>query len=215
MRAKPAKKSHGSPSAKPVSRGAPVVEDILSATIEELARVGYGALRIEDVAARAGVHKTTIYRRYPAKQELVTAALRQQFDENIQVPNTGALREDLLELATALSNYFCSAGGRALSRLIMLERQAGMGELAGIVDTLRCERDTIPKQVFRMAVQRGEVDADLDPQLFMVTLIGSLHYQLVKSGQRPTKKWLVSLVDLLINGVLCRVSQAPGSPEAE
>jgi AcrR family transcriptional regulator len=37
----------------------------VEATAEELSRVGYAAMRVEDVAARSGVHKTTIYRRWP------------------------------------------------------------------------------------------------------------------------------------------------------
>ena len=44
------------------------------ATLEELALVGYGALRVEDVAARAAVNKTTVYRRWPEKVALVRDA---------------------------------------------------------------------------------------------------------------------------------------------
>ena len=57
-------------------RAARVVSDVLIATAEELTRVGYAAFRVEDVAARSGVNKTTIYRRWPTKPELVTAAVR-------------------------------------------------------------------------------------------------------------------------------------------
>ena len=56
-------------------RGEPVVQRVLDATIAEMARVGYRALRIEDVAARAGVNKTTVYRRWPEKGALLREAL--------------------------------------------------------------------------------------------------------------------------------------------
>ena len=54
-------------------RSARVVQEVLTATAEELGRSGYAALRIEDVAERAGVNKTTIYRRWPTKAALVKA----------------------------------------------------------------------------------------------------------------------------------------------
>ena len=54
-------------------RGEPVVRGILAAALEELASAGYRALRIEDVATRAGVNKTTVYRRWPTKEDLVRA----------------------------------------------------------------------------------------------------------------------------------------------
>ena len=56
-------------------RGEPVIRRALAATLRELARVGYAALRFEEVAGRAGVNKTTVYRRWPDKQALVRAAL--------------------------------------------------------------------------------------------------------------------------------------------
>ena len=56
-------------------RSARVQSAVLRATAEELGRVGFAALRIEDVALRSGVNKTTIYRRWPTKQELVRASL--------------------------------------------------------------------------------------------------------------------------------------------
>ena len=56
-------------------RSARIVADVLRATAEELARVGYAALRMEEVARVAGVNKTTVYRRWPTKEDLVSAAL--------------------------------------------------------------------------------------------------------------------------------------------
>jgi hypothetical protein len=63
------------PSKPPLVRGEAVVQKILEAAREELATVGYRGFRIEEVAARAEVNKTTIYRRWPAKADLVREAL--------------------------------------------------------------------------------------------------------------------------------------------
>src|SRR5262249_24075462 len=79
-------------------RGWRVVEKVLEATLEELSDKGYGALSIEDVAARAGVAKTTIYRRWPAKADLALDAMRRVADSVVVVGDTGALRSDLIAM---------------------------------------------------------------------------------------------------------------------
>ena len=71
---------------------------ILEATLELIAERGVHEFRTEDVAARAGVGKGAIYRRYRSKDELVTAAIAALVSEEIVVPDTGSTREDLLAL---------------------------------------------------------------------------------------------------------------------
>src|SRR5262245_16527517 len=97
-------------------RSARVVEAVLQAAAEQLGEVGFAALRIEDVAARSGVNKTTIYRRWPSKEELVTAVL-----ETLRLvpdtPDTGTLRGDLLQLLRAIANGAATPAGRGLIRL--------------------------------------------------------------------------------------------------
>jgi AcrR family transcriptional regulator len=85
-------------------RGASVVSGVLQATGEELNAVGYAALRVEDVAERAGVNKTSIYRRWPTKDELVIDALRHGYEEQQFIPDTGDLREDMLQYIRHLIN---------------------------------------------------------------------------------------------------------------
>ncbi|HEY4158264.1 MAG TPA: helix-turn-helix domain-containing protein, partial [Polyangiaceae bacterium] len=81
-------------------RAARIVNEVLRTTAEELTRVGYVALRVEDVALRSSVNKTTIYRRWPTKPELVAAALRFAV-RRPEAPDTGSLRGDLLEAIAA------------------------------------------------------------------------------------------------------------------
>src|SRR3954464_8140062 len=70
---------------------------IVAATLELIAAVGVSDFRMEDVAARAGVGKAAIYRRYASKDELVTAAVAALVSE-IDVPDTGSARGGLLPL---------------------------------------------------------------------------------------------------------------------
>src|ERR1700761_8983579 len=72
---------------------------IYRATLEELAHSDFGGMSVENVAARVGVNKTTIYRRWPTKAALVHAALDSIVDAFELEQSTGSLREDLFTLA--------------------------------------------------------------------------------------------------------------------
>ena len=65
--------------------------NVLAATHDLLAEGGYEALRVEDVAARAGVHKTTLYRRWRTREQLVLEAMLERAFEHISVPDTASL----------------------------------------------------------------------------------------------------------------------------
>src|SRR6478735_8056513 len=102
-------------------RGEAVVRDILAATRAERAEVGYRALRIENVATRAEVNKTTIYRRWPQKEDLVRAALLSITGEKMVPPNTGSLRGDLIALGRGIIAIQTSAEGQSLFQVFLSE----------------------------------------------------------------------------------------------
>ena len=68
-------------------RSARVVATVLRTTLEVLGQQGYAGLRIEDVAARAGVNKTTIYRRWPTKEDLIAAAIETLVANEVEWPS--------------------------------------------------------------------------------------------------------------------------------
>src|SRR5262245_42346850 len=98
-----------------------VVRDVIQATAAELARVGYAALRVEDVAAQAGVNKTTVYRRWPPKADLVGAALRGVRGAPPEPPDTGSVRADLLLLLREVIAVVSTPEGRSIHRMITVE----------------------------------------------------------------------------------------------
>ena len=86
-------------SRRPGGRTARVRAAVIAATLAELAERGYSGVSLDGVAARAEVHKTTIYRRWRAKETLVLDAMLEQAGQTVAIPDTGSLRGDLLELA--------------------------------------------------------------------------------------------------------------------
>jgi AcrR family transcriptional regulator len=186
-------------------RGEPVIKDVFDATREELARVGFRALRIEDVAARANVNKTTIYRRWPNKSDLVQDALRSMFEDKSFAPNTGSLRGDLLMVAGAMLDFLRSANGQALVRMMMAEGTED--DLRRIVDTLRSEKEGVGELIIERAKARGEVRGDVKTELLLSTLVGGLHHRIFAICVATNEIDLEEHVDLLLYGAVPRATK--------
>jgi AcrR family transcriptional regulator len=176
---------------------------VLRATIEELARAGYGALAIEEVASRAGVNKTTVYRRWPTKAELVRAALRSMQEERTCEPDTGSLRGDLKALANTIIEFAESSEGQSILRMLLAEGTEP--ELSEIAVSLRRERACNPKVLIERAVARGELPRGVDGLLLMETLFGAIIQRLFISHEPLVPAFVEQLIDLLLRGAM----QAP------
>jgi AcrR family transcriptional regulator len=186
-----------------VVRGEPVIQGVLQATIEELAHAGYGALRVEDVAARAGVNKTTVYRRWPHKADLVQAALA-SFADGVAAavaPATGSLRSDLLELGRGMAKAASTAQCQSMVRVLMAERHP---DLIAIERSLRKTFEAVPLSVMKAAVERGDLRPGLDPRVLMETFVGALHHRVFMRQEPADERFLTGVVDLVLQGALKR-----------
>jgi AcrR family transcriptional regulator len=177
-------------------RSARVVCEVLRTVVEELGRVGYGALRVEDVAATSGVNKTTIYRRWPTKQELVTAALRDAKDIR-ELPDTGTLRGDLLAMVQYSVDFACSPSGRGIVRT--LHAEAANPEVAAIVRTLRHEHWRSRSELICRGVKRGELPASTNPEILVEIIHNTVYSRLLAQEPLP-EEFIEFLVDFMLTG---------------
>jgi AcrR family transcriptional regulator len=185
-------------------RGEPVVRGVLEATLEELVAKGYGALRVEDVAARAGVNKTTIYRRWPTKPELVKAALRSSTLEQLVLPDTGSLRGDLLGVVSHMASVMKSPEGQALRRILIAEERDQ--EFFDLATVIREALDAKPQPLFDHARARGEIGPEgVDGKVVISMIAGIVQHRLFVERREPDAAFLERVVDLLLHGIL-----APG-----
>jgi AcrR family transcriptional regulator len=175
---------------------------ILNATLELLARHGLEGLSMDLVAARAGVGKATIYRRWPSRKAMVTAALRSLTSE-IEVPDTGNVRDDLIGLLRA----FQAATLRSLpeplrSRLIALTlTDADLMQV--FLTNVFLPRRTALLDVLERGKRRGELLANLDTDLAAMMIHGPM-FQLSLLGdaavltdpETPTR-----LIDAVLAGI--------------
>lgn len=99
-------------------RGAELERAILHAAAEELAASGYGGMTMDKVARRAGTNKNAIYRRWPQRASLGIAAYAHLADARTPVPDTGSLRDDVLELLRQANATWSSPRGAILRDLL-------------------------------------------------------------------------------------------------
>jgi len=199
------------PKPRVLVRGESVVRGVMEATLAKLASTGYGALRIEDVATCAGVNKTTVYRRWPTKEELVRAALLSMTGHRMAAPNTGSLRTDILAMARSMVALVGSCEGQGLFRMILA---AGPdSELMAIAKSLKKSHESVPRSVIEAATARGELASGSEAMLMFNVLWPAIHHRLMMEHAAVDEDFLCHLVDLLLFGVMPR-ADGPRATEA-
>lgn len=180
---------------------------ILAATAQLLAEVGYTALTIEGVAARAGVGKATVYRWWPSKGALVIEAMSAELAMP-PLPETGDLRQDLLTVGRSIVQTLAhSPAGVVIPALAAdLMRDPGMAEQ--FRDRMIRPRRTAVTRILRRAADRGELPADLDTELLLDVYSGAIFYRVLVSGEPVTDLLADQLVSLLLDG---KTPVKPGS----
>lgn len=137
------------------------MERVIAATLTELSRVGYEAMRVEDVAARSGVNKTTIYRRWPTKVELLTSAIGAAAQTRLPTIDTGTLRGDLR--ASLLSAFSLTPVEQGVLRVIQVER--ALPAVEAFAQRMREEIRQMRIAMVKRGITRGELPAGSDAEL--------------------------------------------------
>ncbi|MEV6976093.1 TetR/AcrR family transcriptional regulator [Kitasatospora sp. NPDC093806] len=165
-----------------VGRGEKVRAAVLTAALAELADVGYAALTMDGVAHRAGVHKTTVYRRWKDRDGLILDALTGRIAGDIPIPDTGTVDGDLRALARGLAAWLDSPAGAAVLTVMLSDavRAPGVAELrAGIfADRLRRAEPVVVR-----AVGRGELPPGTDPAEVIKNLAAPLYFRALITGE--------------------------------
>jgi AcrR family transcriptional regulator len=163
--------------ARPGGRTARTTTAVLAAAIEELSVHDFADISVESIAARAGVHKTTVYRRWGSKVEIIRQALADAARAHIQVPDTGSVESDLLLLAQAVRGVLSGPRGAITTALIV--GALSSAELAGVMRQFWEVRLEAISVIIDRAVRRGELPPGTDPAALMRTMSAPLFYQLL------------------------------------
>jgi AcrR family transcriptional regulator len=178
-------------------RGAALKQAILRAAAEELTETGYAGMTMDRVARRAGTNKNAIYRRWPNRAALGIAAYRQLAAATLQVPDTGDLRGDVLELMRSANRTWSSPIGAILRALLAGARDdpqllARIQEHSGDAVTAAC------LTILARAVARGEAQPEsLHPRVATVAIALLRNEYVTRGYPSIPDSVIVEIVDLV------------------
>ena len=184
-----------------------VVAAVLRAAMDELSRAGYAALRVEDVATRAGVNKTTVYRRWPTKVELAGAAIRTFAGHEEAMPDTGSVRGDLLELVQRMVSFVRTPEGDVFTRLVSAEH--GEPEVDRLARSLRDAFMARRAAIIARAQQRGELPAELDARVVLDAIFIPVTMRVLRYREDVDATTAGAFIDLALTGAKHGAGRAP------
>lgn len=181
---------------RPGGRSARVREAVLNATADVLAERGYDRLSFEDVATAAGVHKTSIYRRWPTKPDLVLDAMLTRSDAVIAMPDTARLDTDILSFLRDVATTVTSPLGRALL-IATLRTDDEQPEAGSLRRRFWDERFARATERLERAKKSGELPSGTDTALLLETLVSPIHFRALITGAPVDERFLRSVMRLV------------------
>jgi AcrR family transcriptional regulator len=176
-------------------RSAAADQAILDAALELLREEGYGGMSMEAVAEAAGVGKTTVYRRYRDKADLVTAAIAGMKHADV-LPDSGDTRADLLELLKGIARGKERVQNMRLLGVLWTEEQRNPELLRLFRERVIAPRRQRLIDVLRRGQERGELRADLDLGLVTEMMVGA-HFARQFNGNAFPRDWAERVVDVI------------------
>ncbi len=160
---------------------------ILEAALELLAEVGPTGLSVEEVAARAGVGKSTIYRRWPTKDDLVVASLG-ALTLRLPEPTPGeSARDSLVSFVRAWWHQYGDTHNGMVFQRVLAHAKSNPRLFASFYDEVIEPRRELFRAALRRGIASGELRADADIELLITLVIGTSVYtnQIRSSGRDP------------------------------
>jgi len=215
--------SHEPPSARRPGRPRSATADraILDAARDAIAESGWAGVTLGGVAARAGVAKTTLYRRWPGKNELVLDALADLFD-SLRLPDHGSLAADVEDVVLQFAGLLREPRTRGALMAVLAEatHDAALRERirASIVD----RQKHLVRQGRERAQERGELPVEPDAaaaernaDMVFDVIAGAVLHRLLVSAEPVTAAWATAFATLLTRGLAALTDPGGQDPAAQ
>lgn len=191
-------------------RAAKVVASVLKATGEELNRVGYANLKIEQVAERAGVNKTTVYRRWPTKAILVSETLDSHFDEERELPDTGSLRGDFLEYLTSMATLSSATMWRGIMSALSGRSDP---EVETVARKLHLRERNFRTRLVQRAMDRGQLPGNINAELIGDMCSAPILRRLLTFKENVSEEYITAVIDTTLAGAVVMAMQQGGAEQ--
>lgn len=184
-------------------RGRPRSSDVdaavRAAVLSLLAQYGYGGVSIEQVAARAGVAKASIYRRWPSKAEMVFAAAVHA--DVRPVPDSGSLREDLETLTERVIDLLAAPAAHQAMPGLLADLQQDQVLAERFRSTIIAAQRGLVADVLRRAHARGETTGAVDAIAVHAQLLGTVFAWLHLTAEEPPQGLAQQVVEALLAAI--------------
>ena len=178
---------------------------VLKATADILFESGFDTLSIKEIAERAEVNESSIYRRWGTKADLVVDALLSRLGHEVPTPDTGSLRGDLLASLRAVKAFLGTPLGENLVRMALRQ------DIFSNSDHARywTDRFTRASAMLDRAEARGELRPGIDRFITIETLIGPLYFRFLLTREPLDDAALEAVVDLVLTGIAVERASSP------
>jgi AcrR family transcriptional regulator len=200
MKTTPAAVEFESGRTKPGRKRDPEKDDaILRAALDVLAESGYEGTTIDVVAAKAGVARATVYRRWPTKSELIVDAVRAlaQLAPKLQLPDTGTLEGDMRLLLSAGGR---SGNARPMKIIVgLLPAMPHDPELAEVVSTVMiAPQAALFRALLQRAQDRGEIGAHRNLDMLALIVPAFSSYRAIILGGTLEQSYVDAVIDEIL-----------------
>jgi AcrR family transcriptional regulator len=172
---------------------------VLEAALAVLLEGGTERFSIAEVAARADVHETSIYRRWRTRENLIVDAMLANSQRIVPIPDTGAVRDDLVAVAESVAAFLSSPVGLAFVRagVLSVDDEA----LATARSEFWSTRGELASVIISRGVERGEVRPGVEAALVLQTLIAPLYMRVLVTHTPIGDDLPERLADLVYDGI--------------
>ena len=167
---------------------------ILDAVIAALEDYEYSKLTVEEIAARAGVGKSTIYRWWKHKSDLVFEAFKQETASVFELDYAQSLEFNLKQQLLKLSHALNRPIGRALMVVLSEHREAA----GAFFSQYLLPRREATRKLIQLAIEQGEIRADYPFEMMLDTLYAPIHYQMIFFNRQPDEAYIQALLNLVL-----------------
>lgn len=185
-----------------------VDQRVLNVAWDLLLAGGYSGLNVDEVAERAAVAKTTLYRRWPTKDHLAIAVVTRMIPFAL-VPDTGDLCRDLTDfavsIASSLHQYRTTGGSDGVSSGLAGELVAAAArhpDIGDLIRTLHARRHALALARLQRATEREELRPDIDHAILIDQISGPIYYRALITGAATDRRYAERLVRAVLDGAL-------------
>jgi AcrR family transcriptional regulator len=167
---------------------------VLEAADDLLSEIGFAAVTMERIAARAGVGKQTIYRWWPSKTDVLMDAFLDDAFQNLRPPDGGNLSQNLRTHLRNLAKFLTESDAGTVFRALAGQAQHDPKIASRFRKDYLSRQRVVDRVPLQRAIERGELASDTDIELAVDQLVGPIYYRVLVTGEPVDKKFTDSLV---------------------